>query len=237
MALPILLGWGLFSASQVGAGGPNEEVRLTFLSSEMNRLTQSEAELPDTYLDADLEPAVEPVVELAEDWSDLAEIEVAPEWEEASIPAESNFQILPIEPPPESLAFNKSFGVNPAASSNGAPTVEAETDPAPEIEERPAESEQGEPVPVTWEPKLWPEHCPQPNFPSIAQRRKWEGKVLLRLTVDVDGAVQAVTILESCGHKVLDEAARKGLGKWRFRPGPAGANSTEVKRWVHFRIP
>lgn len=58
-----------------------------------------------------------------------------------------------------------------------------------------------------------------PTYPEQARRRGWEGTVLLRVQLDANGRVQAVTILQSSGYPVLDQAAVSQISSWRFKPG------------------
>ena len=58
-----------------------------------------------------------------------------------------------------------------------------------------------------------------PPYPAEAQRRRIEGTVLLQVLVDVDGKPIQVTIQQSSGNRMLDEAAVKHvLKRWMFRP-------------------
>jgi protein TonB len=58
-----------------------------------------------------------------------------------------------------------------------------------------------------------------PRYPRPALQRGLAGTVTLRILVGIDGRPQAVTIEESSGHGVLDEAARRHvLATWTFVP-------------------
>jgi protein TonB len=58
-----------------------------------------------------------------------------------------------------------------------------------------------------------------PPYPPEAQRRRIEGTVLLQVLVDVDGKPLQVTIQQSSGNRMLDEAAVKHvLKRWMFKP-------------------
>lgn len=59
---------------------------------------------------------------------------------------------------------------------------------------------------------------PKPAYPELARKRGQEGTARIRCEVDAAGNVIAASILESSGHKLLDEAALKAVRKWRFRP-------------------
>lgn len=91
--------------------------------------------------------------------------------------------------------------------------VEQESEPAPPAP-APAEAENAARV----DPVPDPTASPQPNYPTAALRRGMEGVVTLLVTVDADGKVTRVRVLESSGHGLLDRAAQDGVRKWRFTP-------------------
>ena len=62
------------------------------------------------------------------------------------------------------------------------------------------------------------QHNPKPEYPSIARSRGWQGKVLLRVQVDVEGRAETVALEQSCGHDMLDESALEAVKRWRFVP-------------------
>jgi TonB family protein len=59
---------------------------------------------------------------------------------------------------------------------------------------------------------------PKPQYTAAALRRRVEGRVLLQAVVGLDGRTRDVLVLESLDPD-LDDAARKALAAWRFRPG------------------
>lgn len=77
-----------------------------------------------------------------------------------------------------------------------------------------------------------------PGYPLAARRLGLEGRVLLRVDVDRTGAVKHVAITRSSGHRILDEAARRAMDKWRFLPamvnGEAASGAVDVP--VSFRL-
>jgi protein TonB len=60
---------------------------------------------------------------------------------------------------------------------------------------------------------------PSPEYP---RRYHIEGTVLLRVSLDAQGAVTGVQILKSSGDKTLDFASTEALRHWRARPGRPG---------------
>ncbi|MCP5020237.1 MAG: energy transducer TonB [bacterium] len=134
----------------------------------------------------------------------------------------------------------------------------APIDPQPQVEPQPVPPEpepepvelagtpkpESPPAPAIYEDQVWSpvvlsEHCPEPRYPSKARRRKQEGAVVLLLTVDSKGNVTEVEIVESSGHSILDQAAKKTLATWRFATAPItwAGGSTQVRRRILFRLP
>ncbi|HEX7598817.1 MAG TPA: energy transducer TonB [Polyangia bacterium] len=75
---------------------------------------------------------------------------------------------------------------------------------------------------------------PRPAYPEIAQRRNWEGEVLLRVHVTSDGRPTQISIQRSSGRDVLDLAAIEAVRGWSFVPARIG-NQT-VAGWVNVPI-
>lgn len=79
----------------------------------------------------------------------------------------------------------------------------------------------------------------QPEYPPAAIRQGWEGRVLLRLTVGIDGRVLAAEVLKGSGFPVLDQAAvSTALREWRLQPARRGTAAVEgdFSTWVRFSI-
>ncbi|MFC2140087.1 energy transducer TonB [Candidatus Auribacterota bacterium] len=57
-----------------------------------------------------------------------------------------------------------------------------------------------------------------PLYPLLARNRGYEGKVELKILVDVYGKAKKVAIYKSSGYKILDKAALKSVRKWQFIP-------------------
>ena len=68
---------------------------------------------------------------------------------------------------------------------------------------------------------------PKPEYPSIARRRGWEGKVLLRINVRADGLPGKIEVAESSGREVLDESALRAVKRWTFTPAMRGAEAVD----------
>ncbi len=65
--------------------------------------------------------------------------------------------------------------------------------------------------------------CPTPSYTDQARSDKWQGVVLLRLTITSEGKTTDIVIVKSAGHG-LDEQALEAVSKWRLKPakGPDG---------------
>ncbi|HSH13616.1 MAG TPA: energy transducer TonB, partial [Desulfurivibrionaceae bacterium] len=77
---------------------------------------------------------------------------------------------------------------------------------------------------------------PQPEYPSLARRRQLEGTVVLEVLVGAAGTVGGLKVQQSSGHRLLDEAALKGVKGWRFEPGRRGAAAVAMKVLVPVRF-
>jgi periplasmic protein TonB len=77
---------------------------------------------------------------------------------------------------------------------------------------------------------------PKPSYPQIARRRGWQGVVLLMVLVSMDGVAEQVSIHESSGYTILDDAALKVVQHWKFLPGiqDGVVTAMEVVVPVHF---
>jgi TonB family protein len=76
-----------------------------------------------------------------------------------------------------------------------------------------------------------------PDYPSVARAADLEGDVVLRAIVGPDGKVRDVEVLQAV-HPVLDEAARKAVLRYEYRPGRRNgiAESAVVRITVSFRL-
>ncbi len=69
-----------------------------------------------------------------------------------------------------------------------------------------------------------------PVYPREAERRQLQGTVVLRVQIGADGRATQVDVIESSGHRLLDDAARARLMIWRYRPArrPDGTAAPDV---------
>lgn len=102
---------------------------------------------------------------------------------------------------------------SPAAHSPAAPTEPAITRAA--APQAPGAVEQ---APIAIDLNAAYRLNPAPNYPPLALRRRWEGTTRLRVELDSEGRPITVTLADSSGHAILDEAALEAVRRWRFRP-------------------
>ena len=71
---------------------------------------------------------------------------------------------------------------------------------------------------------------PRPAYPELAQRRGWEGEVLLRVRVSPEGRPVTISVQKSSGRDLLDTAAVEAVRGWSFVPAHLGSQA--VAGWV-----
>lgn len=123
----------------------------------------------------------------------------------------------PIQAPPPPLEPQSLPVVLPAAEP--APVMVAATPPAPA------------PAPPT-PPRFDADYLdnPTPAYPALSRRLGEQGRVLLRVYVNPDGAAAQVEVRESSGYARLDRVARDTVLRWRFVPARQGERA--VAEWV-----
>ncbi|WP_312156596.1 energy transducer TonB, partial [Pseudomonas sp.] len=79
---------------------------------------------------------------------------------------------------------------------------------------------------------------PAPEYPQMAQRRGWEGTVLLRVEVLASGKPGQIQIQKSSGRDALDAAALAAVKRWSFVPAKQGdvAQSGWVSVPIDFKL-
>ena len=75
---------------------------------------------------------------------------------------------------------------------------------------------------------------PEPEYPRMAKRRRYEGTVILSVLVNKSGMVDNLWILESSGYKILDNAALGTVKEWTFEPGRRG--NEPIDMWVEVPV-
>lgn len=73
----------------------------------------------------------------------------------------------------------------------------------------------------------------RPDYPMVARRMGWQGKVILNVEVLAEGACGGLSVFRSSGHEVLDNAAMNAVKTWRFTPARHAGHA--VSLW--FKVP
>lgn len=60
---------------------------------------------------------------------------------------------------------------------------------------------------------------PKPSYPPMSKRLGEQGKVVVRVLIEVDGKAQKAEIKQSSGFDRLDQAALNTVLRWRYVPG------------------
>lgn len=74
----------------------------------------------------------------------------------------------------------------------------------------------------------------QLEYPAIARRRGWCGKLVLGFVLCADGSVENLVVLKSSGHSILDRAAVQAVVK--TAPFSGGYPRTEVRLPINFEL-
>ena len=68
---------------------------------------------------------------------------------------------------------------------------------------------------------------PHPEYPIIARKKGWQGRLLLAVHIDKNGNVLNVHVKETSGFEVLDKVSVKTIRDWKFLPARHGDNNVE----------
>jgi len=143
-----------------------------------------------------------------------------------------NFRLLPV------VGQNAPTAPGPAAASHGAAfQVETVYDPAreayatPAVRSAPRQATATDVIPAKIFSKT------EPVYSEEARKAKYQGTVVLYVTVGTDGRVSAVRVLKSLGLG-LDEQAIACVKQWVFEPGSKNGQPvvTEATLEVNFRL-
>ncbi len=74
----------------------------------------------------------------------------------------------------------------------------------------------------------------KPLYPRVARESGWEGTVIVRTLISIEGIPSQVEIRKSCGHEALDLAAQEAIKSWKFHPAKDG--NIPVAKWVDIPI-
>ena len=74
------------------------------------------------------------------------------------------------------------------------------------------------------------------NYPEVAAQRQQQGTCLLRITIDRDGNVSDVVLLESSGHRILDDEAIRAVRQGAtYGPLPRAYPNPDLKIMAFFQ--
>lgn len=75
---------------------------------------------------------------------------------------------------------------------------------------------------------------PAPIYPEFAREQGWEGTVILNVLVNKQGIAAQISVEQSSGYKLLDQAAVKTVRNWKFLPTRVGQLSFDS--WVKIPV-
>jgi protein TonB len=106
-------------------------------------------------------------------------------------------------------------------------TVPVDPKPLPPIEARPAPAAPPAPpapAPVVVPPVFNADYLdnPAPAYPAISRRMGEQGRVMLRVHVEINGMPTSVAVRTSSGYERLDQAALEAVRRWKFVPAKLG---------------
>jgi len=151
--------------------------------------------------------------------------EVIPEPEPVVEPPPPVVEELAVKPPPKP----KPKPQPPKQEAKPAPKP-VEAPPPPPAPAPVAEAPPAPPVEIPPSASAGYLKNPAPEYPSLAQRRGWEGTVLLRVHVLANGKPSDIQIQRSSGRDVLDESAIRAVKRWSFVPAKRGDEA--IAGWV-----
>jgi protein TonB len=76
---------------------------------------------------------------------------------------------------------------------------------------------------------------PKPDYPMVAQRMGWQGRVVLNVEVLASGLPGQIKLHQSSGQDVLDNAAMQAVRSWRFIAARQGGRV--IAKWFLVPIP
>ena len=123
----------------------------------------------------------------------------------------------------------------PESAPQPPPTPQPESDTPPKPAKPPASSP---PRYVGKTVAARPLRTPSPAYPSSAAARKIEGTVVLTLSIDSNGKVSGVNMIQSSGNSALDRSAEQGVRHWRFAPAlkNGAAVASRLRAPIAFRL-
>ncbi|WP_428775780.1 energy transducer TonB [Vibrio sp.] len=125
-----------------------------------------------------------------------------------SLPEKPQLPQMPQASPPTEQQ-KQSVSVNPLIAANSLDLdtgIEALTISAPSFGE------------INVDQQAMPIHRVEPTYPAKALKRKMEGYVTLRFTIDVSGRPSQIEVVDAKPKRVFDKAALYAVKKWKYQP-------------------
>ncbi|WP_322994569.1 energy transducer TonB [Castellaniella sp.] len=159
---------------------------------------------PEPIVEAEPEPEPEPVVEVPEPEAITEAPEPPPKPKQQPKPKPQPKQ----KPKPQAAPPPKPVAVVPVTAGGAKQTSQAKGESQPVDPDRPRTIGR-----VDYLGKR-----PSPDYPRTSQRRREQGRVVLRVLISPLGQVASVKVQKSSGHERLDQAAVDAMQRARFRP-------------------
>ena len=85
---------------------------------------------------------------------------------------------------------------------------------------------------------LFPLHIPQPAYPRRARSRGIEGWVNVGFTIQPNGKIKDIVILQSEPTGIFDNATRRSVAQWKFKPQLLDGKPTprRVEQTIRFNL-
>ncbi len=75
-----------------------------------------------------------------------------------------------------------------------------------------------------------------PQYPKIARLKKQQGTVVIEVFIKNNGAVEDLSIKQSSGYEILDEAALKTIKTWQFEANKDSKRSSNILIPITFTL-
>jgi protein TonB len=143
----------------------------------------------------------------------------------------------------ERLFQAKEISQTPASQGREGKDLQAQTNKSVESPSRPTSSLTDESRKVSLEESFLRERLSviadivqrHINYPPIARRMGWEGKVLVSFVLEPNGDIRDLKVIKSCGYEVLDKEALDAIRR-SYKDFPKPPVSVVVKLPINFRL-